>query len=576
MKKISIKIKIMIPVIVLVVLMLVIGISTLSGSARIKQTSDKIGYDSALNIECLGDMTTDFETMQRVAFAYLVCKDKETKSKLMKEYNAANENMQQQIQTYTQNAGAGTEQEACVKEFEELNASLMENVDRMFKMSSFGQNEEAATFAFGQITDITDRMNELVMTMEEIEKATLKKSLSSSERIYKGAFAIAVILILIGAALGVVTIGVCYIFVVKPISDMNRQVGEIVDGIENMQGDLTKRVSADSEDEIGSLGKAINSFIEILQAIMRQITANTDSLEGIVASVANSVTATNDSSANIASVMEELAASMQEVSATVSDVNNETKNIADNVNTLATESDELKKYADNMMNRAEEIEDSSMAKKKSAERMLEEKSAELRKSIEGAEKVEEINALAQGILSIASQTNLLALNASIEAARAGEAGKGFAVVADEIRQLADSSRGTADNIQKINLQVVEAVKELSSSSSNLMEFIETELVGTFDSMLDIGEQYRKDSEYVNTVMEDISSKAGNAEQAISNIAGAIDNITSASETSAEVITDAAGNATSLVMDMSNISSEMDSNSEISRKLKEESSRFTEI
>lgn len=60
---------------------------------------------------------------------------------------------------------------------------------------------------------------------------------------------------------------------------------------------------------------------------------------------------------------------------------------------------------------------------------------------------------------------MLALNASIEAARAGEVGKGFAVVADEIRQLAYSSRETANKIQNINSLVISAVNELSDNAN---------------------------------------------------------------------------------------------------------------
>ena len=85
----------------------------------------------------------------------------------------------------------------------------------------------------------------------------------------------------------------------------------------------------------------------------------------------------------------------------------------------------------------------------------------LNKAIEDSKSVDQVNNLTNDILNISSQTNLLALNASIEAARAGEAGKGFAVVADEIRQLADSSRETANKIQSINSVVVAAVNNLS-------------------------------------------------------------------------------------------------------------------
>ena len=121
-----------------------------------------------------------------------------------------------------------------------------------------------------------------------------------------------------------------------------------------------------------------------------------------------------------------------------------------------------------MRNRADELERTAEENKKNTNIIMGDILSALQEAIEESKSVEKVNGLTDEILSISSQTNLLALNASIEAARAGEAGKGFAVVADEIRQLADSSRDTASNIQNINDMVTVAVKELIKSSDEII------------------------------------------------------------------------------------------------------------
>ena len=280
-----------------------------------------------------------------------------------------------------------------------------------------------------EIQGILDAQNKLCVGMKASNTVKLVMAL------------FATLLVLIVAAVGVV----------QPMIAMNKKIKQIVDGVEQGKCDLAERVVVRGNDEIGQLATGINSFLETLQSIMNQVSTNSDKLQSLTTNVSERVASANNSSSDISAIMQELNATMEEISASIMSIRESTETADNNVLVLADTTSELVNYANTMEHRASELEKKAVENKQHTSTIVGENIAKWKQATDASRKVERINELTNEILQISSQTNLLALNASIEAARAGEAGKGFAVVADEIRQLADSSRQTADNIQETEL-----------------------------------------------------------------------------------------------------------------------------
>ena len=307
---------------------------------------------------------------------------------------------------------------------------------------------------------------------------------------------------------------------------------------------------------------------------MKMIIENSQQLKTVVNEVHENVRISNDSASDLSAVTEELSATMLQIEESANKINQNTESVRSEVEQIASKSDSINTYSKQMKENADRMEADAKATMNETSSKVHDILSVLNNAIKDSSSVEQVNGLTEEILSISSQTNLLALNASIEAARAGEAGKGFAVVADEIRQLADSSRETANSIQEINGIVTNAVHNLAGNANNLVEYVNNSILPEFDKFVQSGVEYKENASYIENVMDEFSVKTDDLKQAVSEIANSINTITCAIEEGANGVSGAAESTQELVENIENINSRMEQNQQIAEKLQNETNIFT--
>ncbi len=325
--------------------------------------------------------------------------------------------------------------------------------------------------------------------------------------------------------------------IIKPIKTMHKELLEA-----EKNNDLTLQIPVKSNDEVGAMAQALNSFMNKIRGSIQQVSDSALQVDTSVTSVNDNIGRLNgfieDISATtqeLSAGMEETSASTEEVTATVEEINKAVQTVSEKAQDGATTAEEINQRATDLRSRFEKAQSDSKQVRVQVQ-------AKLEKSLEDSKAVEKINELADGILSIASQTNLLALNASIEAARAGDAGKGFAVVAGEIGNLAEESTKTVNQMQVINQQVFAAVGSLSDNAKELMQYVEVNVSGDYDKMLKATTDYKNDASKITDIVMELSSISEELLASIENITSAISGVATATNEGAEGTSNIAGRA----------------------------------
>ena len=325
--------------------------------------------------------------------------------------------------------------------------------------------------------------------------------------------------------------------IVRPVADMLVRVKDIAEG----EGDLTKRLTIHSKDELGQLGTWFNLFLERLHTVIGQVKNHSAKL--------------NESSTQLSTVSQVLADGAEQAARETNTVSGSSEQMSDNMTSIAAAMEQASVNVNMVATAAGEIsntineitQNAAKARIITGEAVTQADKASSQVG-ELGNSAQEIGKVIETITEISEQVNLLALNATIEAARAGDAGKGFAVVANEIKELA---RQTAEATQEIKHRV-DGIQNSTHGTVKEIAQITTVVKNINENVLVIASAVEEQSVTTQNISENVS-------QAAKGISEVNTHVASSSEVSGEIAKQI-GLVTGSANDISQSSSQVSINS----------------
>lgn len=573
-KKLSTKLIILIPVFILGIFSIISNVMSVSNIRNVNRSAVQISEVSLKNVSGLAEIQKQTQDIHNLGLSHIIAVDLDSMIQLVEKIRSQEDALEKDLESYKTYVTPDTQKEYndIKKNYEELKYECA----NVMAFSAAGKKEDAYELANGKISKCADAIESDIESIKKIVNQDANAQRQKLTSAYHSSIGTSIVTILISIAALFSAMVAVLRWVIYPLANTNREMNEIISGIDNQQGDLTRRVTITNNKEVASVGGGINAFMAKLQEIFRMISSNSRELEGVVNEVRESVQTSNGSVSDLSALTEELSATMQDISDNASRINENTESVAGEVKSIAEKTIEINQYTKEMKEHAEAMEHAARENMDTTGAKVNDIVSVLSQAIEDSNSVNQVDNLTNDILNIASQTNLLALNASIEAARAGDAGKGFAVVASEISQLAAASQEAANNIQSINAIVISAVHNLADNANGLVEYMNEKILPEFQKFVESGGAYHDKATFIESVMADFEAKTDSLQNSMDEIANSVNTISHAIEEGVSGVVSAADSTQVLVSDMDKISKKMDENFAIAEGLKKETSVFTKL
>jgi len=529
-------------------LCLVLGAFTLMAFRDIAERNRIVSATNIPAIAVLDSLNRDFRDIRREDQNVTLRTTPEFVAKHMGRRKTAIEHFQSDLKEY-ENYIQTPEQRDLYRKIVSNGAQLQDISDRSQALLALGQVKEAgdlltddATFVVFDATKMAV-LDSYKLNVESGTENALAATKASQRATWVNLSATLCIFLLCGLV-GIVLTRL----IVPPLVATTK-------ALEKLAGkDLSARVEAVGQDEVGRLSQAVNVCADEMRDVLQAVTRSAEMLSASAAELSTQSLQTSGNIETQTSKINQIAAAAQEMTATIGEISQSSE--------LAAASSRGSAAAANQSGVVMQSAARTMEKISTSTTSVAEKIGNL------AHRSEDIGKVVTVIQEISEQTNLLALNAAIEAARAGEHGRGFAVVAGEVRRLAERTKGATEEIavtiRSIQTETRETLEVMSTSRGAVANGM-SETANASDSLKAIISS-SKDIEMQVNMIATAANQQTAASSEISESANQISSLAIENSQAARETADASKNLSLLANDLNGIVGEF--------RLDQETSHFS--